>query len=167
MADIEPWAERSHRADVSARLRLGIEIIAAGSGIEEGSGGGPGYLHALIPRLRDDTRVEHLTVFVPDWYERSDEWEHPKATVVRCRVPRARPLRVGYEQLVLPVRARRAKVDCLISPANYRPLLYRRPNVLVLHMIQHFILGDDIGRLRSLYLRFAVPRSVAQRATSR
>jgi glycosyltransferase involved in cell wall biosynthesis len=145
---------------VAAGLRVGIETIAAGSGIEEGSGGAPGYLHALIPRLRDDPRVEHLTVFAPEWYERAAEWEHPDATVVRCRVPKARPGRVAYEQLTLPRRARQAEIDCLISPANYRPLLYRRPNVLVLHAIQHFLLGDDIGRVRSAYLRFTVPRSV-------
>jgi glycosyltransferase involved in cell wall biosynthesis len=145
---------------MAAGLRIGFEVIVAGSALEEGSGGGPGYFHALIPRLRDDPRVEHLTVFVPDWYDRASEWEGAKSTVVRCSVPKARPLRVAYEQLVLPMRARRAGIDCLISPSNYRPLLYRRPNVLVLHAIQHFLLGDDIGRFRSTYLRFAVPRSI-------
>ena len=145
---------------MAAGLRIGFEVVVAGSALEEGSGGGPGYFHALIPRLRDDPRVEHLTVFVPDWYEDAGPWEGEKATIVRCRVARSRPLRVGYEQLVLPMRARAAKLDCLISPSNYRPLLYGRPNVLVLHAIQHFLLGDDIGRFRSAYLRFAVPRSI-------
>ncbi len=145
---------------MAAGIRLGFETIAAGSAIEEGSGGGPGYVHALLPRLAADPRVEHLTVFVPDWYERASEWESENCTVVRCGVPKARPLRVAYEQVVLPLRARRAGIDCLISPSNYRPLLYRQPNVVVLHAIQHFILNDDIGRLRSAYLRFTVPRSV-------
>jgi glycosyltransferase involved in cell wall biosynthesis len=145
---------------VTDGLRIGFETIAAGSTLEAGSGGAPGYFHALIPRLRDDPRVEHLTLFVPDWYERAAEWEHPKATVVRCRVPKARPLRVAYEQLALPRQANRARIDCLISPSNYRPLRYRPPNVLVLHAIQYFLLGDDIGRMRSAYLKFAVPRSV-------
>jgi len=145
---------------MTAGLRIGFETIVAGSALEEGSGGGPGYLHALIPRLARDPRVEHLTVFVPAWYDRADEWELENSTVVRCNVPKARPLRVGYEQLVLPMRARRAGFDCLISPSNYRPLIYKRPNVVVLHAIQHFILNDDIGWMRSKYLRFAVPRSV-------
>ena len=145
---------------MAAGLKLGFEVVVAGSALEEGSGGGPGYFHALIPRLRDDPRVAHLTVFVPEWYEEASPWEGEKATLVRCRVARSRPLRVGYEQIVLPMRARAAGLDCLISPSNYRPLLYRRPNVLVLHAIQHFLLGDDIGRFRSAYLRFAVPRSI-------
>ena len=141
-------------------MKVGFETIVAGSALEEGSGGGPGYLHALIPRLARDRRVEELTVFVPSWYERASEWEGPNSRVVRCSVPKPRPLRVAYEQLVLPALARRSGIDCLISPSNYRPLLRRAPNVLVLHAIQHFLLNDDIGRVRSAYLRFAVPRSI-------
>ena len=141
-------------------MRLGIEVIAAGSALEEGSGGGPGYFHALIPRIRDDPRVEHLFIFAPTWYERADEWANDKGTVVRCRVPKTRPLRVAYEQALLPVHARRSRLHALLSPSNYRPLAYRGRNVVVLHAIQHFLLNDDIGRLRSSYLRFAVPRSI-------
>jgi glycosyltransferase involved in cell wall biosynthesis len=141
-------------------LRIGIELIAAGTAIEEGSGGGHGYVHAVIPRLRDDPRIEHVRLYVPEWYEAASEWRHPKVTLVRCRVSRKRPLRVAYEQLALPILLRRDGLDALLSPANYRPLAYRDPSVVVLHAIQYFLLDDDIGRLRSAYLRFAVPRSV-------
>jgi glycosyltransferase involved in cell wall biosynthesis len=74
-------------------------------------------------------------------------------------VPKQRPGRVAYEQLRLPLHARRDGIDVLFSTGNFRPLTYRQPNVLALHAVQHFLLNDDIGRVRSAYVRFAVPRS--------
>jgi alpha-1,3-rhamnosyl/mannosyltransferase len=141
-------------------MRIGIELISAGSTLEEGSGGAPGYVRALIPGLRDDPRIEHLHVFVPSWYEAAPDWAGAKCTVVDCAVPRQRPLRVAYEQLGLARLARSHRFDAFLSPANFRPLTYRGCNVMVLHAIQYFLLGDDIGRVRSAYIRFTVPRSL-------
>ncbi len=98
-------------------------------------------------------------MYVADWYEPARHWTHPKLVVRFSPVPTRRPLRVGYEQLVLPAQVRRDRVDVMFCTGNYRPLGYRHPNVLALHAIQHFLLGDDIGRVRSAYVRFAVPRS--------
>jgi glycosyltransferase involved in cell wall biosynthesis len=71
-----------------------------------------------------------------------------------------RPLRVLYEQLALPRRARHDHIDVLFSTGNYRPLGYNAPNVVALHAVQHFLLDGEIGRMRQAYLKFAVPRSV-------
>lgn len=141
-------------------MRVGFEIISAGSGLEEGAGGAAGYFHGVIPPLCDDPRVAELVVYVPSWYAGAAEWRHPKLRLVRCEVPRGRVARVGYEQVVLPLRAWRDRLDVLMSPGNCRPLAYRGVNVLGLHAIQYFLLGDEIGRMRWAYLRFAVPRSV-------
>jgi glycosyltransferase involved in cell wall biosynthesis len=141
-------------------MQVGFDLIAVGSGLKEGSGGAPGYIEAMIPRLRDEPRVDHFHLFVPAWYREADKWASDKATVIRCKVPPQRPLRVAYEQLGLARRASRLPLDVLVSPANIRPLAYRRCNVAMLHAIQYFLLGDDIGRLRSSYLKFAVPRTL-------
>jgi alpha-1,3-rhamnosyl/mannosyltransferase len=138
---------------------VGIEVIAAGSGLEEGQGGASGYIQGLVPAMLTDPRVEHLVAYVPDWYEPAVGWSHEKLRVRRLPVPRARAARVGFEQLAVPALARRDGIDILFSTGNYRPLAYRAPNVLALHAVQHFLLSDDIGRVRSTYLRFAVPRS--------
>jgi glycosyltransferase involved in cell wall biosynthesis len=140
-------------------MRVGIEVIAAGSGLDEGQGGASGYIEGLVPALLDDERVEELIAYVADWYEPAWTWEHPKLRIRRCRVARARPARVAYEQSRLPLHAIRDGIDVLFSTGNYRPLAYGRANVLALHAVQHFLLNDDIGRARSAYLRFAVPRS--------
>jgi glycosyltransferase involved in cell wall biosynthesis len=141
-------------------MRVGMETIAAGSGLEEGAGGAGGYFHGIIPPLTEDPRVEELILYVPSWYERAREWLHPKVRLRRLPVPRARPLRVAFEHGALPALAARDRVSVLFSPSNFRPLAYRGANVLGLHAIQHFLLNDDIGRTRSAYLRRAVTRSV-------
>jgi glycosyltransferase involved in cell wall biosynthesis len=146
---------------VSRGLRIGFEAIAAGSGLEEGSGGAGGYFHGIIPPLAADPRVEELVLLVPSWYERAEEWASlPKVRLVRCNVPKLRPLRVAFEQIAIPLLARRHRVDVLFSPSNFRPLAYRGANVMGLHAIQHFLLNDDIGSVRSKYLRYTVRRSV-------
>jgi glycosyltransferase involved in cell wall biosynthesis len=140
-------------------MHVGFEVIAAGSGLGEGQGGASGYIEGLLPELLADPRVDRITAYVADWYPPAADWSDPKLTVRRLRVPTQRPGRVAYEQLALPLHARRDGIDVLFSTGNFRPLTYRAPNVLALHAVQHFLLGDDIGRLRSSYVRFAVPRS--------
>jgi glycosyltransferase involved in cell wall biosynthesis len=140
-------------------MRVGFEVIAAGSGLEEGQGGASGYIEGLVPAMLEDERVDELVAYVADWYEPARAWDHPKLRVELCRVPRARPGRVAFEQALLPRRAVRDGIDVLFSSGNYRPLAYGRASVLALHAVQHFLLNDKIGRARSAYLRFAVPRS--------
>jgi alpha-1,3-rhamnosyl/mannosyltransferase len=141
-------------------MRVGVELISAGSTLEEGSGGAPGYVNALIPGLRDDPRIEHLHVFVPGWYDAPAGWASDRLTIVSCNVPKQRAARVAYEQIGLARLATKHRFDVFLTPANFRPLAYRGCNVVVLHAIQYFLLGDDIGRVRSAYIRFTVPRSL-------
>jgi glycosyltransferase involved in cell wall biosynthesis len=143
----------------SRGLRLGVEMISAGTSIEEGEGGAGGYYAGLIPGLCADARVADVVAYTADWYEPATHWRHPKLRVQPCNVPRSRALRVLYEQLVIPLKVQRDGVDVLLSLANIRPLVRRGPNVVVLHAVQHFLFGRSIGRMRSAYLRFAVPRS--------
>lgn len=140
-------------------MKIGFEVIAGGSGLEEGQGGASGYIEGLVPAVLEDTRVERLVAYVPDWYRPASRWRHPKLVVRRLAVPRARPARVAFEQLAVPRLARRDGIDVLFCTGNARPLAYRAPNVVALHAIQHFLLRDDIGRVRSAYVRFIVPRS--------
>ncbi len=141
-------------------MHVGFEVISAGSSLDEGQGGASGYIEGLLPAMLADPRVHRLTAYVADWYKPASRWSHPKLTVRPCRAPRARPGRVAYEQVRVPQRARGDRIDVLFSTGNFRPLLYRAPNVLALHAIQYFLLDDRIGRIRGGYLRSVVPRSV-------
>ncbi|MBO0769035.1 MAG: glycosyltransferase family 4 protein [Solirubrobacterales bacterium] len=139
---------------------MGVEVISAGSVLGAGQGGATGYIEALIPAMLEDERISKLTVYTADWYEPAKHWRHPKLRVRTGPVPTKRPLRVAYENTVLPLQVAADRVDVLLCTANFRPLSYRGRTVVALHAVQHFVLNDDIGRLRSAYVRFAVPRSV-------
>src|SRR3954447_4478102 len=141
-------------------VRVGFEVIAAGTGFEEGGGGAAGYIEGLLPRVADDPRVEAVVAYAANWYPGRLGAGHPKIEVRRSPIPKAQPPRVAFEQFGVPAWAARDGIDVLFSTGNYRPLVYRRANVVALHAGQHFILGGDIGSLRSAYLKFAVPRSV-------
>ena len=145
---------------MSTGLRVGVELVSQGDGIEEGAGGAGGYFHGLLPPLINDSRIGELIVYTPSWYLRAAEWRHPKVRLVPVEVSRNRARRVAYEQAGLPRRARRDALDVLFSPGNFRPLRYRQVNVLGLHAIQYFLLDDDIGRARAAYLKYLVPRAV-------
>jgi glycosyltransferase involved in cell wall biosynthesis len=142
------------------RVKVGFEVIVAGSVLGAGQGGASGYIEGLLPGVLDDERVEELVAYVADWYEPAADWRHPKLTVRRWPVPKFRPARVAFEQLALPPLATRDRLDVLFSTSNYRPLRYRSPNVVALHAVQHFLLDGGLSRSRGAYLKFAVPRSV-------
>jgi glycosyltransferase involved in cell wall biosynthesis len=141
-------------------VKVGFEVIAAGSVLGAGQGGASGYIEGLLPKVLDDDRVDELVAYVADWYAPAARWSHPKLTVRRWPVPKARAARVAFEQVALPALAMRDRPDVLFSTSNYRPLLYRGPSVVALHAVQHFLLDGGIGRARGAYLKFATPRSV-------
>jgi glycosyltransferase involved in cell wall biosynthesis len=66
----------------------------------------------------------------------------------------------GWEQLVLPLQARRSRL--LLSPANLAPLAYPR-NVVVIHDAAAFREPDWYGRTYGTWHRALIPR-VARRA---
>lgn len=145
---------------MAAGLRVGLEMIAAGSGVEEGAGGARGFFEGMIPEMATDPRIRQLIVYAPSWYDHGGRWDAPKLRVVPCAAPKQRPLRVVYENLGLPLHAIKDRVDVLFSTGNYRPLAYRGTNVVALHAVQHFLLGEAVTGLRARYLHFAVPQSV-------
>lgn len=154
-------ASGAGQAAYTARLvKVGFEVIAAGSVLGEGQGGASGYIEGLLPKVLGDDRVDELVAYVADWYEPAASWAHPKLTVHRWPVPKSRPARVAFEQMALPPLAMRDRLDVLFSTSNYRPLLYPWPTVVALHAVQHFLLDGGIGRARNAYLKFAIPRSV-------
>lgn len=150
-------------ASTPAALRIGVEAISAGTGFSSGAGGMISYYDGLLRALADRDDIVSIVVFVSPWNRSLAVPEHPKLQTVTCHgLPRGRTGRVVYEQLVLPMLARRAGVQALICTVNIMPLLRRAPTVVVLQSIQHFLWPEQIGRLRRAYLRFFTPRSLRQ-----
>jgi hypothetical protein len=94
-------------------MRIGFEVIAAGSVLGEGQGGASGYIEGLLPRILADPRVTEVVAYVADWYQPAAGWSDPKLRVRRLPVPTSRPARVAFEQLGVPFHALRDRIDVL------------------------------------------------------
>lgn len=142
-------------------MRIGVDMISAGSGFAPAAGGMVAYYEGLLTALCDHSRVSSVVVFVPPWQDRLAVPDHPRIEVVRCLgLGHSRPLRVAYEQTVLPLAARRHGVEVFLSTHNVKPMAWRGPSVVVLQSMQHLLLPVSTPRVRRAYADIAVRRSL-------
>lgn len=136
-------------------------MISGGSGFGPAAGGLLPYYEGLLRGLSDHPGVGSIVAFVSPWNAGLAIPDDPRVETVVCKgLPRNRVGRVIYEQLALPVLALRAGVDVMLCTCNIKPLFWRRPSVVVLQSIQHFLLSGSIGGARGAYLTWSVPRSL-------
>jgi len=92
--------------------------------------------------------------------------ESPSARYVPVHIPNAvRPVRIFWEQVLLPRRLRRDRVDVLHCPAYVRPLRVRVPTVLTLHDLFAITHPQCCTRLNALHYGLMLPPSI-RRATA-
>lgn len=136
-------------------------MISAGEGVGLSSGGMTVYYAGLSKALAAMSSVDKVVAFVPPSVGDVPVPESRKLHLRECHgLPRHRVGRVLYEQSLFALAASRAPIDVLLSTCNTRPLLYRRPNVVVLQSIQYLFFPEVFGRLRRTYLSAIVPASL-------
>lgn len=146
---------------LSRRVKVGFDMISAGSGFAPAAGGMAKYYEGLLEHLCHHEEVERITTFVSPWNAGLALPAHEKIDVQVCRGLSARRAgRVLYEQTALPALARRSKVDVLFSTCNVRPFAWRGPSVVVLQSMQYAFLPVATGRFRGGYLQRAVPAAL-------
>ena len=142
-------------------MRIGFDMISAGSGFAPAGGGMTTYYEGLLGGLCAQPSVGSVAAFLPPWTVHAELPRHGNLDLIRCtRLPERRIGRVFYEHGLLPRVARSAEVDVLLSTHNVKPWGWRGPSVIVMQSIQSFLLPDGTGRARKLYLDTAVPRSL-------
>lgn len=145
------------------QLRVAVELISAGTGVGPAAGAMIVYYEGLLQGLCGLDALAELVVLVGPGRLDVSIPAHPKVRIVPCRgLPRSRVGRVLYEQAVLPLLARRAHVDALLSTHNVMPFLWRGPSVVVLSSTQYVHWPEQFGWLRRRYLGRAVPASMAR-----
>lgn len=145
------------------QLRIGVDMISAGSGFKPGAGGMISYYDGLLSALCERDDVAAVVPFVSPENGALAVPDHPRIEMTVCRgLPSSRAGRVAYEQLALPWLARSRNIDVLLCTVNIMPLLRRAPTVVVLQSIQYFMWPAQVGRFRRAYLRFFTPRSLAR-----
>jgi len=116
--------------------RIGVNALYL---IPGGVGGTEVYLRRLLAALASIDREHEYFVFTnreteADLVPRQENF-HWKPQAVRARF---RPARIVWEQTVLPVEARRYRLDVLFNPGFTSPLLAPCPCVTVFHDLQHY-----------------------------
>lgn len=148
-------------ASAGRPLTIAVDVISAGSGLKPGAGGMINYYEGLLGALAERGEVARILAFVSPANGSLGIPSHEKIEIQVChRLREDRFTRVLYEQLVLPILVSRAKVDILLSTVNVKPVLRRRPTVVVLQSLQYFFWPSEAGRVRRAYIAAAVPRSV-------
>lgn len=94
------------------------------------AGGGVTYLRNMLPRLADDAGLELHLVIHASQRALIDPGD-ARIRVHAFHFPNGFLARLAWEQLALPMHARRLSADVTFSPANFGPLLAPRPVILL------------------------------------
>jgi len=118
-------------------LRIGINTLVA---IPSEIGGALTYVQKLIENLARIDEENEYFLFVASWNQELFQVKKRNFRQIICNVPlKALPLRILYEQTVLPILVWRNKIDVLHSPASVSPFLLFCPSVLTLHDVIPFL----------------------------
>jgi glycosyltransferase involved in cell wall biosynthesis len=138
-------------------------VLVDATAIPANRGGVGRYLECLLPALVGE--VGRLTVVVQP---RDEEWMKARvagAFIVACTAAgRGRGLRLAWEQFGLPRLARLRGADVIFSPHYTMPVLAGRPVVVTVHDTTFFSHPRLHSRLKGLFFRFWIRRSVARAA---
>jgi glycosyltransferase involved in cell wall biosynthesis len=115
--------------------RIGINALYL---IPGGVGGTEIYLRSLLAALAEIDSTNEYFVFTnaetgADLTPKRTNF-HWKPQAVRASL---RPARILWEQTILPLEARRYRLDVMFNPGFTAPLLSACPNVTVFHDLQH------------------------------
>lgn len=111
-------------------MRIGINgrfLVAKKTGVQRAA-------YNLIRTLVSVDQENEYFLFTSRDELGNKEWDYPNVKIVASDIRRGHTVRnIIWEQLMLPVLARKYKVDLLHSPANMAPLFYRGRSVVHIH----------------------------------
>jgi hypothetical protein len=118
-------------------LRIGINALYL---IPGGVGGTEIYLRQLLEALCGIDETNRYFVYVNRETDRDLVPSCGNFHLIRCAVAaRHRPLRIVYEQTILPALLRKHRISVLFNPGYTGPVTAPCPAVTVFHDLQHKI----------------------------
>ena len=152
MTDSRPPSAQPARVGLNAQL-LSLTETYRGAGIN-------GYIHSLLQRLPAAAPDLRFTAFLNE-----RDFAPPSGLAVQyARGPTGRPpVRIVWEQLLLPRLLRALGIDLLHGLAYATPLASPCPTVVTVHDLTFFRFPETLKPFKRLYLR-AATRSATRRA---
>jgi glycosyltransferase involved in cell wall biosynthesis len=120
------------------------------------------FTSEMIRLPGDDSYVVYAGPTTAHWFE---DMAGDRLEVSRCAYDNHDRLgRIMFQQLRLPSRVKRDRIDVLCCLADVAPLAARVPVVLKVNSLHHLITPKAMGRRRSGYRSFFISRSVRKAA---
>ena len=140
-------------------MRIGIDNVSTGLGTNSRTVGGlRHFMNDLVTWLVKTAPHHEYVLFQPDWADPLDLDDNNVVKVRYCKgVPKNRPGRVFYEQVIYPQVIHQAKVKVFLGTCNVLPLRLCIPTVVVMHSLQYFDYPRTYEGPQLAYLRFFVP----------
>jgi hypothetical protein len=130
-------------------LRIGINALVA---VPSRTAGAVTYLRKLIENLAKIDKLNQYFLFVAPWNKDLFQVRQKNFHKIICNVPRKfLVIRILYEQMILPILARRSKIDILHSPASVSPFMLSCPSVLTLHDVTPFLFPELVPAILCYY----------------
>ncbi len=116
-------------------MRIGINALYLLPGKV---GGTEIYIRSLAGWLSKVDKDNEYVVFINRESKGVFENIAPNMKIILCPIKAAnRPVRILWEQIVLPVQARLHNIDVLLSAGTTSPFICPVKSVLVIHDLQH------------------------------
>ena len=141
-------------------MRIGINTLVA---IPSEIGGVQTYLQKLIENLAQIDEENEYFLFVARWNQELFQVKKKNFRQIICNVPlKALPLRILYEQAVLPILVWKNKIGVFHCPASVSPFLLFCPSVLTLHDVIPFMFPQLTPLIFRCYWNMAYKISARQ-----
>lgn len=128
--------------------------------VPEHVGGTEIYLRNLLINLAKIDNENEYILFTNKENHGTFGIEQDNFSEVLCNIPaKLRPLRMLWEQLVLPLQVKEYNIDIIHSLGYVSPLLASCPSVVTIHDMQYYYYPQNFMKARLIYFKIFVPLS--------
>jgi len=137
------------RSDNAVRIGINALYLLPGK-----VGGSEIYIRSLVRGLLEVDRDNTYVIFINKESKGIFQETAPNVKVVLCPIQATnRPIRILWEQLILPFQVRRHKIDVLLSAGMTSPFFCPVPSVLVIYDLQHVNQPQNFSCLYLFFLK--------------
>ena len=158
MVEIRKWIG-PYDYDKEGVMRVGINTLFL---IPGKHGGTETYLRNLLLNLARIDRENEYIIFANRENIESYGIKQDNFSKVLCNLSaKNKPLRVIWEQAILPIVARKYKVDVLHAPAYVSPMInsFRFESVVTIHDMMFYYHPENYPKRQLLYFKHLIPLS--------
>ncbi len=132
-------------------MRIGINALYLLPGKV---GGSETYLRNLVRSLLEIDRDNTYCIFINKESKGIFPESDPRLKIIPCPIEATnRPVRILWEQFILPFQVLRHKIDVLLSAGMTSPFFSPAPSILVIYDLQHVNQPQNFSRLYLFFLK--------------